>query len=346
MNAFVLSRNRYATGYLALTLGAWHFSTKAHVDLKRVYSRFGFCVYDSTTRAMLDSLTGSSMAKLKEDVARGIAVGEVRYQIILDNVQQYCIKHERGLLHEDELIVGTAATAVRLDDCAPNAFDLKDHLDRVVKKERITLTAQTLYNDIDWKHIHKVQAHHWTRVLVNFIPSLAPLIPDLNTCFRGDTMAKHRMREGRKTVIQPLGTNSERETETQGMLRAVLDFEKQMGLDADAMDDLLFMVRGDGASIAAIGRIKKYLSAHPDDYKAFRNRIPPGPEIWHTRATDLNSMAANHYGPRSSRDPSALSRSANAANVKRPANLKKCDFYPTSRSITLFFEARVLDCFR
>jgi hypothetical protein len=155
------------------------------------------------------------------------------------------------------------------------------------------------------------------------------------------------MREGWKTLIQPHGTNSEWETETQGMMRAIfLDFEKQMGLDATAMENLLFMVRGDGASIAAIGHIKKYLSAHPDDYKAFQNCLPPGPEIWHTRATDLNSLAANHYGPQSSPDPSTLSRSANAANVKRPANLKKCDFYLTARSITLFFEAHVLGCFR
>jgi hypothetical protein len=286
------------------------------------------------------------MKKLKDDVAQGISVGEVRYQIVLDNVQQYCIKRERGLLHEDELIVGTAATAVRLDDCAPSAFNLQDHLDRIVKKDRLSLTTQSLYDDIDWKYMHEVQAHHWARVLVNFIPPLSPLIPVLNAQFRGDAIAKHRMREGRKTVIQPLGTNSERETETQGMMRAILDFEKQMGLDAKAMENLLFMVRGDGASIAAIGRIKKYLSAHPDDYKSFRNRLPPGPEIWHTRATDLNSIAANHYGPRSTPDPSSLSRSANAANVKRPANLKKCDFYPTARSITLFFEARVLDCFR
>lgn len=61
---------------------------------------------------MLDSLTSSSLQKLKDDVAAGISIGEVRYQIVLNNVQQYSIKHEWGLLHKDKLIVGTAATAV------------------------------------------------------------------------------------------------------------------------------------------------------------------------------------------------------------------------------------------
>jgi hypothetical protein len=83
---------------------------------------------------MLDSLMSYSLQKLKDDVTARISIDEVRYQIVLDNVQQYSIKCEWGLLHEDELIVGTAATAVRLDDCAPDAFNLKDHLKCVMKK--------------------------------------------------------------------------------------------------------------------------------------------------------------------------------------------------------------------
>jgi hypothetical protein len=77
---------------------------------------------------MLDSLTGSSLKKLRDDVAQGISVGEVHYQIILNNVQQYCIKQEQDLLDEDELIVGAAANTVCLDDCTPGAFNLQDHL--------------------------------------------------------------------------------------------------------------------------------------------------------------------------------------------------------------------------
>ena len=42
------------------------------------------------------------------------------------------------------------------------------------------------------------------------------------------------MREGRKTTVQPLGTNAERETETQGMARAIMDFDEQMGISLEA----------------------------------------------------------------------------------------------------------------
>jgi hypothetical protein len=37
------------------------------------------------------------------------------------------------------------------------------------------------------------------------------------------------MRSGRKTAVQPLGTNTKREVENEGMIRAVKDFEKQTG---------------------------------------------------------------------------------------------------------------------
>ncbi|KAJ7877399.1 hypothetical protein B0H14DRAFT_2342357, partial [Mycena olivaceomarginata] len=87
----------------------------------------------------------------------------------------------------------------------------------------------------------------------------------------------------RKSVLLALGTNAERETETQGMMRAILDFAMQMGLNDKALENFIFMVRGDGASVAAMWRIKKFLAAHPSHYKAFRNLVPPRPEIWHTR---------------------------------------------------------------
>ncbi|KAJ7602744.1 hypothetical protein DFH06DRAFT_1351097 [Mycena polygramma] len=345
ISSLTLSRNRYASGYLALPLAVWQFACKAHVDEKRIMSRFGFTVHDKTARACLDSLTDSSLAKLRESVAEGIAAGTMRWQLVLDNVQQYCRQRDHRIGREDVLKIGTAATAILLEDCAPNAFDLQDHLDRVMRRERRELTIESLWDDIDWSFIQDLTALHWVRILVTFIPQLAHLCKEVSAALRAERMSKLRLRQ-RKSVMQPLGTNAERETETQGMKRALLDFEKQMGLDEKAMENLIFIPRGDGASIAAIWRVKKFLAAHPSHYKAFRNRVPAGPEIWHTRWTQLNAIASNSYAPTSSPDPSALSKSSTAAGAKRPSNLKKVDFFPTSRSMKLFFEARVLDCWR
>jgi hypothetical protein len=122
--------------------------------------------------------------------------------------------------------------------------------------------------------------------------------------------------------LQPLGTNTEREIETQGMARALMDFDSQMGVGPEEADKLLSWVRGDGASHVTTLRLQKHLCSIPDNHQSFRNRVST-PEIWHAKATMINSISANHYGPATSKDPSSLSRSSNAAGFKWPSNLNR-----------------------
>ncbi|KAF8969042.1 hypothetical protein BDZ97DRAFT_1902760 [Flammula alnicola] len=326
ISSFILSRNRFANGDLAMALGVWHFTAKSHIDVKRVYSQFGNIVSDNTMRNALDSMTGSSLSILRDSVRAATGRGETEWCLILDNVQEYCPVYEGGIARESILKVGTAATA-------------KTHLSRVAQMERKKMTVETLRADIDWHHLRNVQMLHWVRVLVDYVPDLNFLSSQISARFRSPPIAKHRMREGRKTVVQPLGTNAEREIETQGMARALLDFNEQMGLGPEAATELLSWVHGDGASYATILRLQKYVCHIPDNHKSFRNRIAT-PEIWHAKATKINSIVANHYGPVTSKDPSSLSRSSNAAGFKRPTNLSSCDFYPTVRSMSLIWEAQ------
>ncbi|KAG6906503.1 hypothetical protein DXG01_013606 [Tephrocybe rancida] len=345
ISAFVFSRNHWSN-YLPLNIGIWQFACKAHIDEKRIFSRFGFMVHDTTVRECLNDLSKSSLESLQTSIADGLKTeGIVTWKYVLDNVQRYDVQRKHRIGRQLTMKVGTTATAIKLDDYAPNAFDLEDHLQCVMKMERQEVTTATLYESIDWAHLTEIQALHCVRILAGYIEELAGLQKDILDLFRGDGIAKHRMREGQKMVVQPLGTNTEKEVETQGMLHAMLDFEKQMGLDERNLEGKMIMPSGDGASFAAILWLKKYLAQHPDDYKSCRNWVSL-PELWHTKATNLNSIVENHYGPIASPDPSSLSKSATTANTKRPTNLKKCDFYPTARSVVLFFEAWVLDCWR
>ncbi|KAJ7691362.1 hypothetical protein B0H17DRAFT_935216 [Mycena rosella] len=310
ISPFLISRNSFASGDLALPLGIWHFACKSHVDVKRVYCRFGSTVSDTTARNALNSMSAADLSELRERVRDATERGEADHSKIIDNVQENSPVYEHGLGRENQLKVGTACTTVRLLDCKPGAFNAADHIGRVVQQARQTMTTENVYESIDWPH-------NWS----------------------------HRINPNRKTPVQPVGTNGEREVETQGMARTLLDFDQQSGINPDKCDNILSWVRGDGASHATIMRLKKYLAVTPNIYKSFRNVIST-PETWHTKATDLNACASNHYGPAASKDPSSLSRSSNAANMKRPTDLKKCDFYPTSRSMTMIWDARVLDCWR
>ncbi|KAJ7723584.1 hypothetical protein B0H16DRAFT_1666140 [Mycena metata] len=343
ISSFVLSRNSYASGDLALPLGVWHFVCKSHVDVKRVYCRFGSIVSDSTARNALNSMSAADFQTLQESVQDATSRHESEWGKILDNVQQHSPVYEHGLGRDNQLKVGTACTAFHYDDCEPGAFDAQDHIDRVLAEDRKHMTTESIYNSIDWEHNDKITDLHFVRVLVEYSPHLSDLSKEISELFR-TVLAKHRIRVTKKKV-QNLSTNSEREMTSQGMLRARGDFDKQMGIEPDKCDNILDWIRGDGGSHATLMNLKKYLAIDPNIYNSCRNVVST-PETWHTKATDLNSSASNHYGPAASKDPSSLSRSSNATNMKRPTDLKKCDFYPTSRSMTMIWEARVLDCWR
>ncbi|KAJ7808146.1 hypothetical protein B0H14DRAFT_2525469 [Mycena olivaceomarginata] len=300
ISSFILSRNQYASGELGLPLGLWLFACQAHVDVRRVFCRFGYSVSDSTSRKALNSMTDSSMNHLQEKVRDATERGTADYGKILDNIQRYDRVFEQGLGRESQLKVGTACTAFRLENAKPGALRANDHIAHVIAQEHQKMTTESVLASIDWEHNY---------------------------------------------ILQPLGTNSEREVENKGMQSALLDFDKQMGVEPEKSDNILSWVRGDGASHATVMRLKKILATSPNIYDSFCNVIST-PETWHTKATDLNSCASNHFGPAASKDPSSLSHNSNATNMKRPTDLKKCDFYPTSRNLTMIWEARVLDCWR
>jgi len=179
-----------------MVLGIWHFAAKSHIDVKRVYSRFGNIVSDTTTCKALDSMTGSSLAILRDSIKTATERGETECCLVLDNVQEYCPVYEGGIACQSILKVGTAATAIHLDDCKPGAFDLQSHLARVAQKKWKTMTVESLRTDIDWTHVHAVQSLHWTCVLVDYIPELKDMSKDISAKFHSEPIAKHRMRKG------------------------------------------------------------------------------------------------------------------------------------------------------
>ncbi|KAJ7155664.1 hypothetical protein C8R46DRAFT_910243 [Mycena filopes] len=343
ISSFITARNQQASGDLALPLGLWLFVCQAHIDIKRVLCRFGYSVSDSTARRALDTVTDSDLARLRADVQAATAQQEVIVGKVTDNIQRYDAVYEHGIGRVSELKVGTACTMFYFDDCKPGAFRAADHIERVIRQERQTMTTESVWNSIDWDHMDSVTELHFVRVLVAFIPQLNHLSTQVSTRFR-TTLAIRRLHPHKKK-LQPVGTNGDRQVENKGYQAGNLDFDQQGGVEPEKSDNLLSWNRGDGAAHATHMRLQRILATTPNIYKSYRNALST-PEIWHTKSTDLNSCAGNHYGPSASPDPSSLSRSSNATNMKRPTDLKKCDFYPTSRAMTLMWEAQVLDCWR
>ncbi|KAJ6517043.1 hypothetical protein DFH09DRAFT_1430940 [Mycena vulgaris] len=238
------------------------------------------------------------------------------------------------------------------DSTARNALTTLTDVSLNALKEKVrdaTARGETEYEKIsdnvqriDWEHMDNVTNLHFVRVLVDFSTRLNPLSFQVSARFR-TALTKHRLKSQKKH-LQPLSTNSEQQMENKGYQAGFRDFDEQMGIEPEKCDDLLSWNRADGGGHGMLMREKMIqVTTIKDVYVFYRNTIST-PETWHTKSTKLNSTASNHYGPAASLDPSSLSRSSNAAHMRHPTDLKKCDFYPTSHSMTIIWEARVLDC--
>ncbi|THU93721.1 hypothetical protein K435DRAFT_799463 [Dendrothele bispora CBS 962.96] len=226
ISSFVLARNQYAKGYLAVQFGIWHIACQSHVDVKCISCLMGARIHDASARHVLATIADDSLSRLRLEVKGGHEKCTVLYRYVLDNIQQFLKVWEGGIGHENRLICGCAGTAIGMDDIAPGAFNLEDLFSRILRNDQSELTVKKIYNNIHWNHISAIQELHVLRVLLRFVPSLNSLEKQVTEYFR-TTYAIHRMCEGWKTKLVPLGTNSEHEIETEGMKCAIHDFLSQ-----------------------------------------------------------------------------------------------------------------------
>ncbi|KAF9005371.1 hypothetical protein BDZ89DRAFT_1145164 [Hymenopellis radicata] len=325
ITSFVLSRHRFANGYLAVALGIWLFATRAHIDIKRALSRMGLSISDTTVRKALAAMSDAGRDKLRKSVAEHAERGELGWRIIMDNVQGYALVREPGHGKQSVLKVGTAATAVRLYDCPPDAFKLEPYLARVIENKRAELTTDKLLDSLNFVHIDKKRA--------------LETVPFRTYCNQPSSCRS----KDRDTTP---GSNSEREIEIDGSHECVKDFDEQSGWLERFAAFLIAWYGGDGGTYATLKRLKKLLAATaPGEYASFMHLVVT-PELWHMGSTMIGTLASNHFGDRSSADPSSLSRASTTASQKRPSDLSKPDYYPTVRSMKLIWNAQVLDCWR
>ncbi|KAJ6586290.1 hypothetical protein DFH09DRAFT_1075250 [Mycena vulgaris] len=316
ISSFITSRNHYASGNLGLPLGLWLFACQAHTDVKRVFCRFGYSVSDSTARNALTTLTDASLNALKEKVRDATVRGETEYGKISDNVQRYERVFEHGLGKENELKHGTACTAFGLDDCKPGAFRASDHIARVLKQERQMMTVESLYDSIDWEHMDNVTDLH--------LFASSSTSPHVLTPFH------HKSPLASVSPSQSIASSRERNT-------------FNLSVPTPSNKWRTKAIRLAFATLTSKWESSPRNVTTKDVYTCYRNALST-PETWHTKSTKLNSSASNHYGPAASPDPLSLSRSSNAANMKRPTDLKKLVLGCDSDLLTHFNELADNNC--
>ncbi|KAF8151243.1 hypothetical protein K438DRAFT_1518529, partial [Mycena galopus ATCC 62051] len=348
LSSFAMARNRSANAYFALPVGIYLFATKAHTDVKRMFCKLGLSVHDTTARKGLISMGAKRKEALQADMIAALEKGEPAARKTLDNIQQYQIVREHGLCNQSQLITGTAATAIMLDNCAPHAFDLDTYQDRVIRNERASLTVDKLLDDINFDHIDSVFALHVVRILCEHVPCLDVFLPLIAERFRSQPIALYLLPVNRPaTRIVPFSCNSHAEMETHEMKEALQDFDRQAGYTPENVSAarILIWEAGDGGSVLSGGRVARHLLPQGLSlgvYESFENRLwTPG--LFHVQLNMINGVAENHFGAKATSDPSSLSRAASLASLYIPSKPNSCDYYPTTRTMDTVFRAQFLD---
>ncbi|KAJ7605663.1 hypothetical protein FB45DRAFT_766471 [Roridomyces roridus] len=346
LSMFAITRNRSANGYFALPFGVWLFSSNAHTNVKRIMSRLGLSVHDITVREALVSIATARKALLQQLTAASLNTRQPFCKITLDNIQKYRIVREHGIGRSAEMMVGTAGLATRLNNCAPDSFHLEPYRIAVAKNERAQLTTALLHNDVDFQHLNRVFSLHVVHVLCSHVPELTLYLKAIAERFATEPVVKHRM-PCEKTDIFALSTNGHNEMETAEMKATVKDLDGQVGYTSDnvASAAVLLWNAGDVGSFLAFWRALRHLlpqAATLNAYESFENRFfTPG--MFHTRMHFLEEMANVFFGPKTSKDPSALGHSAMATGLHIPNPSGTVDFYPTERTMDTIFDAQILD---
>ncbi|THH07257.1 hypothetical protein EW146_g9376 [Bondarzewia mesenterica] len=302
ISELAFTRNSW-TNYFPICRAISMFGTQAHQSMYRIGSRLGDCVTYTTVRDALVTMASAERERFQSwcknsELRRNLLV-------VIDNVQVYARKRTHYIGKENKMITGTGATAVEMEDCAPDAFNLKPILDRLHEGRRAELSADSILADIDWEHLRRVQMYHWLDALVFYVPALAGYRTEVTKLFAEKTR-KHQINPNRHTKVHPLGTNSANEVSTQGMKEALTDFLEQLSINDENLGEQLVFFSGDGKSFEGMHTVKKYLSSQLGTFTSFRF-LRPVLELWHTKWTDLSRICRTHWGVgHTTTDPSTL----------------------------------------
>ena len=132
------------------------------------------------------------------------------YLIVLDNIQVYARRRDIRIGTHNEMLVGTGATAVQMEDCPDGALALQPVLEALRSGKRRAVTVDGILKSLDLDHATIVGTLLWLDALVSFVLALARYRSGLSEWF-ATKARKHQINPHRRTVIHPLGTNNENE---------------------------------------------------------------------------------------------------------------------------------------
>ncbi|KAJ7202320.1 hypothetical protein GGX14DRAFT_570824 [Mycena pura] len=177
-------------------MGTYLLTTKANSDVKRMFSKLGLSVHDTTVCRALVTMAERKAALHAQTVA-ALAVRAVaaRRRSAISSSITWSLRPD---LEAIQLVTGTGCTALLLDDCAPGAFNLDAYQDRVILNARAQLTVNALLDDVNYDHLHHTACLHMVCELCSYVGAHVPAMKEYLSLimqhFRTQPVAIHRRR--------------------------------------------------------------------------------------------------------------------------------------------------------
>jgi len=318
--------------------GIWLFANSAAYGMYRVLCRMGLSVSYTTVLRSLRILSKHSTRDVY-DIAN-----TSNFIVVYDNINRTRYMYSTESPDRSKLLSGTASTLYLIEDGDLAAVNPAVVRSARQSRSREGMTPQYLL-EAATKHeeqLINLMALHVLSFLLQSDASFNQHQPLLRT--KLEAAKVECMRQGRRTVVHPLSTTDDDEGTVTGN-RDVLDdiFLRQLNLDKNVIEEHVYLVGGDLATIERIRKLQSLLLDCPHGYARY-DWVLPLVQLWHMGWADLARIIATHWG-KDNREGFTLQ----AMNVSLGRNVKKVlrpDYYPAQKLVFDTLYGEVIDCFR
>lgn len=324
--------------------GVWLFSNSASSGIFAVLTRIGLSSSYTSTLQLLRKLSQSAQKMIRQKAK------DRAFLLIYDNINRMQRVWDADLGQKDQINNGTAATFIEVEDCDVKlAFDMKALEDAQAKGQREKLDVDVLLRRIDSEKLNSTLALHCLRFLVEEVPSLEVHQDFIDLRFR-TTLAIHRMRAGRHTVVHPLATSDFDEGTTEGQRKVFDDLNvAQLQLEKEEVTKLLQILGGDQSSVEKARTLKRFLASCPHGYARY-GWVLPLIQLWHMGWADLERVLSTHWG-KAAASPEHIGDISsfyftNTILKGKIKDVKRPDYYPSQRFIFDNLKVEILDCWK
>ncbi|KAL1697845.1 hypothetical protein EV121DRAFT_274818, partial [Schizophyllum commune] len=244
-----------------------------------------------------------------------------------------------------EMLCGTAATLIELEDVKPGALEADRLLKNIADDARTKLSGQDLIDDLDGAHLAGIGAGHILREWAQYVPSLARFSSDVEQLFR-ETHAKHRLRL-RQSKIYPMQTSGINEATTVGTAQLLRNLLLEQLAMAKSSFKWLMMVGGDLLTVDRQRKVKLYTMKASTPFERYEWLVPTV-QLWHLKWNWMKCIFRMHWTDANEETgKSVFGLRSDCNRIKRGAfNPKVCDFYPGHAILQDRFSAMVLEILR